>query len=116
MHYNYICKTLFHYNEDRLPKKLTKILINKNLFCIKYLKDILIEFNIAMDMSSINKNDWEINLAKLLEETKIKEKQVRTNIGLDDTLIPSSVIYLIYMGDTGPCDLIMIIFGYHVNR
>ena len=77
MHYNYICKTLFHYNEDRLPKKLTKILINKNLFCIKYLKDILIEFNIAMDMSSINKNYWEINLAKLLEEIKIKEKQIR---------------------------------------
>ena len=40
-------------------------------------------------------------------------KQVRTNIGLADTLIPSSVIYLIFMGRTGPCDLI--IFFYHVN-
>ena len=44
-----------------------------------------------------------------------KEKQVRTNIGLADTLIPSSVIYLIYIGGTGSCDLIKIIFGYHVN-
>ena len=44
-----------------------------------------------------------------------KEKQVRTNIGLADTLIPSSVIYLIFMGRTGPCDLIKIIFGYDVN-
>ena len=42
-------------------------------------------------------------------------KQVRTNIGLADTLIPSSVIYLIYMGGTGLCDSIQIIFGYHVN-
>ena len=42
-------------------------------------------------------------------------KQVRTNIGLADTLIPSSFIYLIYMGDAGPCDSIKIIFGYHVN-
>ena len=42
-------------------------------------------------------------------------KQVRTNIGLADTLIPSSFLYLIYMGDTGPCDSIKIIFGYHVN-
>ena len=75
MHYNYICKTLFPYNQDRLPKKLAKILINKNLFCLKYFKDILIEFNIAMDMSSINY--WEINLAKLQEEIKIKEKQIR---------------------------------------
>ena len=41
-------------------------------------------------------------------------KQVRTNIGLADTLIPSLFIYLIYMG-TGPYDSIKIIFGYHVN-
>ena len=40
--------------------------------------------------------------------------QVRTNIGLDDTLIPSSFIYFIYMGGTGPCYSIMIIFGNHV--
>ena len=45
----------------------------------------------------------------------LKLKQVRTNIGLADTLVPSSVIYLIFMGRTGPCDLIKIIFGYHVN-
>ena len=42
-------------------------------------------------------------------------EQVRTNIGLADTLIPSSFIYLIYMGGTGPCDSFKIIFGYHVN-
>ena len=38
-------------------------------------------------------------------------KQVRTNIGLADTLITSSFIYLIYIGGTGPCDSIKIIFG-----
>ena len=43
------------------------------------------------------------------------KKQVRTNIGLADTLIASSLIYLIYMGGTGPCDSMKIIFGYHVN-
>ena len=48
--------------------------------------------------------------------TQIITKKVRTNIGLADTLIPSSVIYLIFMRRTGPCDLIKIIFGYHVNR
>ena len=37
-------------------------------------------------------------------------------IGPADTLIPSSFIYLIYMGGTGPCDLIKIIFGYHFNN
>ena len=42
-------------------------------------------------------------------------QQVRTNIGLADTLIPSSFIYLIYMAGTGACDSIKIILGYHVN-
>ena len=49
------------------------------------------------------------------EDLQNQIKQVRTNIDLADTLIPSSVIYLIYMGGTGPYDLINIIFGYHVN-
>ena len=49
-----------------------------------------------------------------LELIKIN-KQVRTNIGLADTLIASSFIYLIYMGGTGPCDSIKIIFDYHAN-
>ena len=44
-----------------------------------------------------------------------KLKQVRTNIGLADSLIPSSFIYLMYMGGTGSCDSIKIIFGYHGN-
>ena len=43
------------------------------------------------------------------------ETKTGTNIGLADTLVPSSVIYLIYMGGTEPCDLIKIIFGFHVN-
>ena len=45
----------------------------------------------------------------------IYTKQVKTNIGLADTVIPFSFIYLIYMGGTRPCDSIKIIFGYHVN-
>ena len=38
------------------------------------------------------------------------KKQVRTNIGLADTLIPAAFLYLIYMGGTGPCELMTIIF------
>ena len=58
----------------------------------------------SLMMFSINKrNVGQINL-----------KQVRTNIGLADTLIPS-FLYLIYMGGTGPCDSIKTIVGYHVN-
>ena len=48
-------------------------------------------------------------------KTNSNQKQVRTNIGQADTLIPSSFIYLIYMGGAGPCNSIKIIFGYHVN-
>ena len=41
-------------------------------------------------------------------------KQVRTNIGLTDTLIPSSFEYSICMGGTGPCCSMKIIFSNHV--
>ena len=37
-------------------------------------------------------------------------KQVRANISLADTLIPSSFLYLIYMGGPGPCGPMTIIF------
>ena len=47
--------------------------------------------------------------------TELRFKQVRTNIGLADTLLPSSLIYFIYMGGIGPCDSIKIIFDYNVN-
>ena len=52
---------------------------------------------------------------KLLNTDQYKTQQVITNIGLADTLISSSILYLIYMGGTGACDSIKIIFGYHVN-
>ena len=45
---------------------------------------------------------------------KVISKQVRTNIGLADTLIDSSFKCFIYMGGTGPCDSSKIIFGNHV--
>ena len=42
---------------------------------------------------------------------ELTEKQVRTNIGLADTIIPSSFIYFIYlayMGGIGPCVPILV--------
>ena len=44
---------------------------------------------------------------------RFKIKQVRTNIGLADTLIPSSFINFSYVGGNGPCDSSKIIFGNH---
>ena len=51
-----------------------------------------------------------IYLFKCLQP-EFSKKQVRTNIGLADTLIPSSFIYLIYMRGTGPCGPMTIILG-----
>ena len=58
-----------------------------------------------------------LNVKKLKTTIQIFEnikKQLRTNIGLANTLILSSFIYLIYMEGTGPCDSSKIIFGNHV--
>ena len=54
-----------------------------------------------------NKNKYQKLISEFLPN---HIKQVRTNIGLADTLIPSSFIYLIYMGGTGPCGPMTIIF------
>ena len=53
-------------------------------------------------------SDIKIDVLQILKAFSVK--QVRTNIGLADTLIPSSFLYLIYMGGTGPCELMTIIF------
>ena len=66
-------------------------------------------------MPAVSENLPDDDDACNLFNTIIIIKQVRTNIGLADTLIPSSFIYLIYMGGTGQCDSIKIIFVYHVN-
>ena len=75
----------------------------KLLFLSNIRKDIFIEMFVIFDYIG-KKQFFQRDI-----------KQARTKIGLADTLIPSSFIYLIYMGGTGPCDSINIIFGYHVN-
>ena len=60
----------------------------------------------------------ELNLTAYSEITKRKSNNFMIlmvtsknyNIGLADTLIPSSFLYLIYMGGTGSCELMTIIF------
>ena len=49
-----------------------------------------------------------------LNVCKINRIKKLVRIGLAHTLIPSSFIYLIFMGGTGPCDSIKIILGYHI--
>ena len=48
-----------------------------------------------------------------ISKVRSDKKQVKTNIDLADTLIPSLFIYFIYMGGTRPCDSSKIIFGNH---
>ena len=84
-------------------------IVGQNKFCWKPEKYTYFGFKPIANFYSRSSKA----IVKIL--TELLKKQVRTNIGLAATLIPSSVIYLIFMGRTGPCDLIKIIFGYHVN-
>ena len=53
---------------------------------------------------------WKI----IVKEEVLIKKQLRTNIGLADTLKHSSFIYSIYVEGTGTCDSSKISFGNHV--
>ena len=57
----------------------------------------------SLEFDSTQENQLEVtrSLSREVKEKKLK-KQVRTNIGLTDTLMPSSIIYFIYMESTGP--------------
>ena len=73
------------------------------------------ERNIRKEKCGVPHKVWSVSLKFFLFIHKqYKIKQVRTNIGLADTLIPSLFVYIIYMGGTGPYYPIKILFSNHV--
>ena len=86
-------------------------LVSQKKICASFL--FFVKFH-SSSKEKISSQECSLCADKTLSNKNIY-KQVRTNIGLADTLIHSSFIYLIYMEGTGPCDSIKIIFGYHVN-
>lgn len=72
LHIRYVCKTMFQYEEDRLPQKLTKILLQKQLLWVNELNKLGAEFGINWSESNANIQQWNNNRINLINSLKAK--------------------------------------------
>lgn len=80
LHLRYIYKTLFIYQENRLPHKLTKLMLQNNIFWVKELNNICLKNNLDIEwmLDDLQSNQWYNKVNTFLENIyniKIKEKR-----------------------------------------
>lgn len=71
LHLKYIGKALYYYGENRLPHQLSKILLRRELFWVKDLKEKAANLNIIWPGSTPTEEQWNIFSAELLSSMKI---------------------------------------------
>ena len=69
----YIYKTLFKYGTNRLPHKLSKAILAKNIFWAEKINKLGENFNISF-VSSLSEDEWLRRGTDLLENLKLKRK------------------------------------------
>lgn len=72
LHLKYTSKTLFDYEEERLPQILAKQVIAKNIYWYKEFKNKLLQHNISSDGIVQNKAKWNEACLTLLEKMKFR--------------------------------------------
>lgn len=72
LHMNYIYKTLFQYKQNRLPHKLSLIMLQNNLFWAKEINEMGREFGISFEFEDILARQWAQKGTLLLQELKSK--------------------------------------------
>ncbi|KAI8119954.1 RNA-directed DNA polymerase from mobile element jockey [Lucilia cuprina] len=70
LHLQYISKTLFDYDTERLPHKLSNIIISRNIFWFKDMKQKMQELNISLLSLERNKITWNDNCINIIETMK----------------------------------------------
>lgn len=76
LHLTYINKTLFIFNENRLPHKLSKIILQKNIFWAKKWNDLGNNHNIQWTTENLNIDIWNANSKHLINQLKINSKAI----------------------------------------
>lgn len=74
LHMEYIYKTIFKYGADRLPRKLSLLILAKNIFWAKRINELGEEFGIRFDIGSLSESGWLMKGTQLLENLKQKNK------------------------------------------
>lgn len=70
LHFTYIFKALFDMNNSRLPNILSKILLDKNLFCFKEMSVLQSKFEIFWNLKDLDRNLWNIKCQELINKIK----------------------------------------------
>lgn len=72
LHMRYLMKTLFDYEEDRLPHYFSKLIVQKQILGISELNKLGAGYGISWTESNLNKREWEQNRKNLLSSLKAK--------------------------------------------
>jgi len=75
LHMEYVFKTIFKYDPNRLPHKLSLLILAKNLFWAKHLNDLGAEFSITFRSLAMTANEWLNKGTALLENLKQKKQR-----------------------------------------
>lgn len=76
LHQNYIMKTLFEYNEERLPHKLSKLIVEKNIAWVKEWNNLGRNYNKQWNLSNLNLVNWSRQNHELLENLRCASKEL----------------------------------------
>lgn len=76
LHLRYIIKTLFEYNENRLPNQLTKLMIEKEAYWYRYIEKLSLDFNTIRISECTTKEDWELLRSNITNGLKSREREI----------------------------------------
>ncbi|XP_059224641.1 uncharacterized protein LOC131997617 [Stomoxys calcitrans] len=75
LHLKYISSTLYRYKRDRLPHKLTLIMVQKQIFWVKALNDILNELDMQPLVGNITQGEWNSMTNSIIDSLSQANKQ-----------------------------------------
>lgn len=70
LHIGYIMKTLFEYDSNRLPHKLSCKVLVKNVFWAKTLNELGNQYGISWNLANLNKETWNELFTRLVDHIK----------------------------------------------
>lgn len=73
LHLSYIFKALFDLSNSRLPNILSKMLLEKNLFCFRELSNLQNEYEITWDLNNLDRSLWKNKIQELISKIKISK-------------------------------------------
>ncbi|XP_075162649.1 uncharacterized protein LOC142235283 [Haematobia irritans] len=82
LHTKYIYRTLFQYHSERLPHKLSKIIVAKKIFWMKNLLDLTSKFGAQQFVDNMTAREWSRNAQILINKMTLANREKSTQMAL----------------------------------